>query len=95
MQDLLKEVECRLAICYEELGDTNAELAAYRRAARIDPLWVPARLGIAATLASLGQIDDALEEYDQIGRLNGEAGKTTSPLPVCWVQEPEPSSTGT
>ncbi len=69
--ELLKDVECRLAICYEHLGDSGAQLAAYRKAARLDPLWVPARMGIAATLASMGQIPEALEEYRQIGKLKG------------------------
>jgi len=69
--ELLKEVECRLARCYEQLSDTEAQLAAYRKAAHIDPLWVPARMGVAATLSTLGQISEALEEYRQIGRLEG------------------------
>jgi tetratricopeptide (TPR) repeat protein len=70
-REVLKDAECRLAICCEHLGDSGAQLAAYRKAARLDPLWVPARMGVAATLASLGQIPDALEEYRQIGKLKG------------------------
>jgi tetratricopeptide (TPR) repeat protein len=71
--ELLKEVVFRLARCYEQLGDTEAQLAAYRKAARIDPLWVPGRMGVAATLSSLGQVSAALEEYRQIGRLEDMA----------------------
>ncbi len=44
----------------------------FASAVQIDPLWVPARMGVAATLASLGQVT-ALEEYRQIGRLEGMA----------------------
>ena len=71
--ELLKDVEFRLAICQGHLGDSDAQLAAYRKAAHIDPLWAPARMGVAATLASLGQIHEALEEYRQIGKLKGMA----------------------
>jgi cellulose synthase operon protein C len=73
--ELLKEVEYRLARCYEQLGDSEAELAAFRKAARIDPLWVPARLGVASALSSMGQISEALEEYKQIGGLKGMAAQ--------------------
>ncbi len=72
-QDMLKEVQYRLARCYEQLGDTEAQLAAYRTAAKIDPLWAPARMGVAATLAALGNVGEALEEYRQVGRLEGMA----------------------
>jgi cellulose synthase operon protein C len=73
--DWLKVVEIRLGRCYEELGDMEAQLDAYRKAARIDPLSVPARLGVAATLSSLGRVSEALEEYRQIGRLEGMAAQ--------------------
>jgi tetratricopeptide (TPR) repeat protein len=72
-RELLKQLECRLAVCYQQLGDPDAQLAAYRKAAGIDPLWVPARLGVAATLGSLGQINEALEEYRRIAGLKGGA----------------------
>jgi cellulose synthase operon protein C len=73
VNELLKDAECRLAACYRELGDKEAQLAAYRKAAEVDPLWPTARLGIAATLASLGQLDEALEEYRKVGKINDKA----------------------
>ena len=73
--EILKDVEYRLALCYEQLGDSDAQLAAFREAARIDPLYVPARMGVASTLSSLGRVSEAMEEYRQIGRLEGMAAK--------------------
>jgi tetratricopeptide (TPR) repeat protein len=71
--ELLKDAECRLALCYQQLGDSDAQLATYRKAVRLDPLCVPARMGVASTLASLGRVNEALEEYHQIGELKGAA----------------------
>ena len=71
--ELLRQAEHRPALCYEQLGDTDRQLAAFRSAVEIDPRRVPARMGVAATLASLGQVSGALEEYRQIGRLEGMA----------------------
>jgi tetratricopeptide (TPR) repeat protein len=72
--DLLKEVRIHVAECHEKLGNTELQLAAYREAARVDPMWAPARLGVAATLLSLGKFDEALEEYRQISRLDSMSG---------------------
>lgn len=74
--DLLKEARCQQAICQEKLGDRDLELAAYREAARVDPNWAPARLGVASTLLALGKLDESLDEYRQISRMDGmsEAG---------------------
>ncbi|MGA2620541.1 MAG: tetratricopeptide repeat protein [Thermoguttaceae bacterium] len=69
--DLAKEAYVRLAGCNQRLGKAELELAAYRKAARLDPLYLPARLGLAAALASFGQTNDALEEYRQISDLEG------------------------
>jgi tetratricopeptide (TPR) repeat protein len=69
--DLAKEAYARLASCYQGLGNVELELAAYRKAALLDPLYLPARLGTAAALASLGQTSDALAEYRQISALAG------------------------
>jgi tetratricopeptide (TPR) repeat protein len=71
--DMLKEVHRRRAVCYQRLGNREQELAAYREAARVDPLWRPAQLGIAATLAALGKHNEALEQYRQIAKLAAAA----------------------
>jgi tetratricopeptide (TPR) repeat protein len=67
--ELSKDADLRLGICYEQLGRTDLQLTAYRRAANVDSRWVPARLGVAGALLSVGRIDEALEEYQQIAAL--------------------------
>jgi len=64
--DLLKRVDFSLGKCYQELGNTDQQLTAYRRAVGADPFWVPARAGLAAALLSTGRIDEALQEFRQI-----------------------------
>jgi tetratricopeptide (TPR) repeat protein len=73
-----KEVQYRRALCYQRLGNREQELAAYREAARVDPLWRPAQVGIAATLAALGKHDEALEQYRQIAKLAGAAKESSA-----------------
>jgi len=73
--DLLKELEFWVAGCYEHLGNTGEQLAAYRRSLDVDPLWVPARAGLAAALASAGQIDEALREQRQIAARPGAGAR--------------------
>jgi tetratricopeptide (TPR) repeat protein len=64
--DLARRVELMLASCYEQRGEVDRQVAAYRRALTVDPLWTPARLGLAAALATQGKIDESLAEYRQI-----------------------------
>ena len=56
-----------LGECYERSGDVDRRHAAYRRAVAIaldpDPLWVPARLGLAGSLAAMGKTEEAIKEY--------------------------------
>jgi tetratricopeptide (TPR) repeat protein len=52
-----------LGQCYGRLGDTDLQFAAFRRAATLDPSWVPARLALAGALAVQGKPDQAIEEY--------------------------------
>jgi cellulose synthase operon protein C len=72
--DLLKQMQLQAAACHARLGNTELQLAAYREAARTDPAWAPARLGIASTLYEMGRLDQALDEYRQIRQLNGMSG---------------------
>lgn len=69
--DLTKHVDFWLGGCYRQLGHADQQLTAYRRAVDVDPLWIPARAGVAAALLSMRQIDEALEEYREIARLSG------------------------
>ncbi len=71
--DLLKQVRLQIAVSYEKMGNTNLQLAAYRQAVEIDPLWPPARLGVASTLLALNKFDEALEEFRYLGKLDGMA----------------------
>jgi tetratricopeptide (TPR) repeat protein len=76
--EVLKDAYLGLANCYEKLGNQELQLVAYHNAARVAPAWPPARLGIAATLVALGQVNEALEEYRQISQLEGLAGIANS-----------------
>ncbi|HTI50379.1 MAG TPA: tetratricopeptide repeat protein, partial [Planctomycetaceae bacterium] len=67
--DLLKQADFLLGQCYQELGRSDLQLSAYRRAAGVDPLWVPARMGVANALFSMGKVSEALQEYDDISKL--------------------------
>ncbi len=66
MPDWSRQVDLLLATCYELRGEPDRQLAAYRRALAVDPLWLLPRLGLAATLAATGKLDEALQEYRQI-----------------------------
>jgi tetratricopeptide (TPR) repeat protein len=66
--DLSRQADMLLASCYEERGEPDRQIAAYRRALLVDPLWLPARLGLATTLASTGKSEEALQEYRQVVR---------------------------
>ncbi len=71
--ELLREARYQVAICHGNLGNTELQLAAYREAVRVDPNWPPARLGLASTLYTLGKLDEALEEYRHLSKLDGMA----------------------
>lgn len=69
--EIAAQADYQLGKCYEQLHKTDLQLVAFRRAAGVDPTWVPARLGIARALLSAGQIDKAIEEYRHIASLPG------------------------
>jgi tetratricopeptide (TPR) repeat protein len=52
-----------LAECYEQLGSADQALIAYRQSSEFDRTWTPARMGLAVSLASTGQLEQAIEEY--------------------------------
>ena len=66
---LLKQADYWMGKCYEKLGETDEQLAAYQRAAAIDPTYLRARLGVAETLAEIENYPEALQEYQDILRL--------------------------
>lgn len=69
--DLGKQAELYLGQCYQQLGKTDLQLTSFRRAVTIDPFWLPARLGAAQGLLSLGRMDEALQEFEYAVRLPG------------------------
>jgi tetratricopeptide (TPR) repeat protein len=64
--ELSKRTNLYLGRCYEQLGNPDQALAAYRQAAAADPLWPAARAGVASACLTLGKVEAALEEYRAI-----------------------------
>ena len=65
----LSQAEMRLGRCYEELGDAELEIAAYRRALA-GPSFShtnDARLGLARALMRVGAVDEALSLFEKLG----------------------------
>jgi tetratricopeptide (TPR) repeat protein len=67
--ELRKQANLLLAVCYQHLSNPDLQLAAYQAALEIDPAWLPARLGRAATTAALGRTDEAARMYAQLAGL--------------------------
>ena len=74
-----------LAQCYEQLGNVDQRLDAYRRAVAIDvdpdPLAAPARFGLAGSLMAMDRLDEALDEYRRIPN-DGNAGLAIAELRI-------------
>ena len=68
--DITKNADFWLGQCYERLGSPDQQLAAYRRAKTADPLWAPASAGVAASLLAAGRLEEALDEYRELTRLD-------------------------
>ncbi|WP_145244353.1 tetratricopeptide repeat protein [Urbifossiella limnaea] len=68
-QRLVREADLLLGRCYEQIGENDRRLAAFRRAVPADPddpLWVPALAGVAEAEAALGLADAALASYRRL-----------------------------
>ena len=61
--ELAKQTDLLLAQCYRALGSPDQAILAYRRALKIDALWLPARQGLASAFAAVGRTDEAITEY--------------------------------
>lgn len=70
--DLQKQADLWTGKCYQELGNADQQIAAYRRALTTDPAWVPARLGVADALLALGRLQEAQDQYRQAKDARGE-----------------------
>jgi cellulose synthase operon protein C len=64
--DLQKRLDFWLGICYEQIGNLDLRLSAFRRALEQDSQWQPAKLGLASSLVAAGRIEESLEIYRQI-----------------------------
>lgn len=69
--DLAKQADLHLGVCYQQLGNTDLQLTAFRRSVSVDPFWLPARLGMAQALLSLGRMDEAHQEFQYAASLPG------------------------
>jgi len=67
--ELAKQAFYSLGKSYEQLADFKSALKAYRQAVDVDPLWIPGREAVVASLQSLGRLDEALEEQDSLTKL--------------------------
>jgi tetratricopeptide (TPR) repeat protein len=63
---LARQIDTCLAICAENLGDHDEQLAVNRRILVEDPTSIAARIGSAAALYAAGRNDEALEGYESI-----------------------------
>jgi tetratricopeptide (TPR) repeat protein len=72
LADLARRADMLLGQSYQKRGNPDQALAAFRRAARVEPSWVPARLGVAGSLLSLGRLEEALEEYRRLAPVQPE-----------------------
>ncbi len=64
--DLSRQSDVFLARCFAQLGDADRQYVAYQRAAKADPLWAPACLGLGESLERLGRPEEAVEVYRRI-----------------------------
>ena len=67
--NLAKQAYYSLGKSYDQLADLESALKAYRQAVDADPMWIPAREALAASLQSLGRTDEALEEQNTLARM--------------------------
>jgi tetratricopeptide (TPR) repeat protein len=63
LPELVLQANLWLGECYGRLGHNDQEEAAFRRALEADPQSLAARRGLAKSLAALGKLDQAIEEY--------------------------------
>jgi tetratricopeptide (TPR) repeat protein len=66
LPEWLCQAEVRLGECYEELGETEPALAAYRRAVKEQPLAPDARFGLARALVRAGSAAEAEAELEAL-----------------------------
>jgi len=78
--DLLKQIDLWIGHCYGQLGNSERQMQAYRRALATDPDYAPARAALSELFMSMGRADEALEELRQLVR-SGQASPSVA-LPM-------------
>jgi tetratricopeptide (TPR) repeat protein len=67
LPELTKRSLILLGRCYERLGNSDQRYVTFDRAVAIeldpDPVWIPARRGLAEALVEINKIEDAIEQY--------------------------------
>jgi cellulose synthase operon protein C len=64
MPGLEAQLNLLLASCFEKTGDPDSQEKAYKRIITVDPVNVPARVGLASVFMNLGRFDDAIREFE-------------------------------
>jgi cellulose synthase operon protein C len=77
---LHKEAQLWRARCYSRLGRDDLAVGAYRAALEIDPVWTPARVGLAEALRAQGRIDEAVVELRRLQQLPDAPPETSMNL---------------
>lgn len=78
-EHLLKRADLCLATCYGQLGNVEQQEAALERILQRDQTYEPALVEIAQIKLSAGLVDEALEEYRKLSRMNRLS-------PIGWLQ---------
>ena len=66
---MLERTDLALATCFLKQNDIKSRSAAYRRVLKVNPLSVPARLGMAQIYLESGKFAEAITEYRQLENL--------------------------
>ena len=66
--------------CYLQLGDIDRRYAAFQRAVSLEPQGIAGQLGLAATLAAKGRLDEAVEWYRRVIDKEPSAGPAMARL---------------
>ncbi len=69
--DLVKQADLMLGACYQQMGNADQQLAAFRRAVNADPQSAAGRLGIVSALMAAGRIEEAIAEMRNVAHLRG------------------------
>jgi tetratricopeptide (TPR) repeat protein len=62
----LGRTQVLLGYCYQQIGDPEQALQAYRRAVRAEPAWMTANLGLAETLWQQGRVEEASQVLEPL-----------------------------